>query len=59
MIKSEKIFLRKLINKYTKEETFKKKYPLTSNPFETQDIIKAAETFLQWKNYNVIYYQKI
>ena len=46
MIKSEKIFLKKLINKYTKEETFEKKYPLTSNPFETQDIIKAAETLL-------------
>ena len=46
MIKSEENFLKKLINKYTKEETFEKKYPLTSNPFETQDIIKAAETLL-------------
>ena len=46
MIKSEEIFLKKLINKYTKEELFENKYPLTSNPFEPQDIIKAAETLL-------------
>ena len=45
MIKSGKIFLRKLINKYTKKEASKKKYPLTSNPFETQDIIKAANFY--------------
>ena len=34
MIKSETKFLKKLINKYTKEEFFEKRYPLTSNPFE-------------------------
>jgi len=47
MKKSEKKFLEKIINKYSKKEEKTQSYPLTSIPFESEDIVSGAETLLK------------
>jgi len=49
MNKSEKNFLKKIINKYTKIKNYKNKYSLSPFPFESDDIISGAETLLRGK----------
>ena len=57
MNRKEKLFLNKLINKYSKEQT--DKYQLTPDSFSNDDIIQGINTLLKKKNYNVKYYKKI
>ena len=45
MNSKDKIFLKKLINKYSKKE--KKKYLLTPDSFSNDDIIAGAQTLLK------------
>ena len=40
MKKSEKKFQEKIINKYSKKEEKTQSYPLTSIPFESEDIVR-------------------
>ena len=47
MKKSEKKFLERIINKYTKSKSKVESYPLTSFPFENNDIISGTETLLK------------
>ena len=47
MKKSEKKFLEKIINKYSKKEEKTQSYPLTSIPFEPEDVVSGAETLLK------------
>ena len=49
MIKSERKFLERLINKYSKNNSKIENYSLTNFPFEKNDIINGAETLIKGK----------
>ena len=49
MKKSETKFLKNIINKYSKKNRKMSGYPLTSFPFEIEDIVNGTETLLKGK----------